>query len=98
MKLKRWLPVLLLVGSVAHAADVEQLYQRSCTFCHEQGSAGAPRRGDAEAWAQRLEKGKDQLLHNALSGYRQMPPRGLCANCSDADFTALIDYMAKPAH
>ncbi len=98
MKVKRWLPALVLLSACVHAEDPEQLYQRSCTFCHEQGAANAPRRGDSEAWAQRLEKGMDQLLVSARTGFRQMPPRGLCANCSDADFEALILYMSKPAH
>ncbi|CAN0342134.1 unnamed protein product [Chrysoparadoxa australica] len=38
----------------------------------------------------------DVLVANAKNGIRAMPPTGMCFDCSDEDFKALIEYMAKP--
>ena len=51
--------------------------------------------GDAEAWNERLEKGMDQVLANAINGVGAMPARGLCMSCSDDNLQALIDYMIE---
>jgi len=32
----------------------------------------------------------------AEAGPGAMPPTGLCADCGDADFAALIEFMASP--
>lgn len=74
---------------------VRELYLQTCHSCHESGVGGAPRTGDSAAWAPRLEKGMDTLVDNAVNGYRAMPPRGLCFDCSEAEFAALIRYMAE---
>ncbi len=76
-------------------AIVERQYNRSCAACHASGSAGAYRTGDAAAWAPVLAKGMDVLLANVRSGYRSMPPMGLCNQCSEEDFRRLIIYMAQ---
>ncbi len=73
---------------------IRETYLRSCHSCHGSGVAGAPRTGDVNAWAPRLAKGMDALVANAINGYRAMPPRGLCFDCSEAEFAALIRYMA----
>jgi cytochrome c5 len=86
-------------ASVAEAAsdfDVEATYNQSCMACHTTGAAGAPVLGDTEAWNERLEKGMDQVLANAINGIGAMPARGLCMSCSDDDLQALIDYMIEP--
>ena len=70
-------------------------YASSCAACHLAGAAGAPRSGDAEAWAARLRaKGMDGLVASVRNGLNAMPPGGLCNSCSDEDHVALISYMA----
>ncbi len=82
-------------GQGAAVANVgETTYQRYCFSCHASGAAGAPRVGDAEAWALRTEKGEDVLLASTIEGMPPgMPPRGMCLQCSDEDLAAAIDYM-----
>ena len=53
--------------------------------------------GDAEAWAPRVAKGMDALLASVNAGLNAMPPKGMCFDCTDADYTALIQYMSAPA-
>lgn len=87
---------LLLSGlAMAASASVEDTYKTSCTFCHSTGAAGAPKTGDAAAWAPRLEKGMDALVKSSREGLNAMPPKGMCNTCSDEDFKALIEYMVK---
>ncbi len=68
-------------------------YNKSCAICHGSGVANAPRFGDAAQWQPRLAKGMDVLVASVRNGLNAMPPKGMCMDCSDADYTALIDYM-----
>ena len=53
--------------------------------------------GDEAAWDPRLAKGMDALLVSVNNGLNAMPPKGMCFDCTDEDYTALIEYMSKPA-
>ena len=75
-------------------AEAPAQYGKSCAICHASGTAGAPKTGDAAAWAPRMEKGMDALLNSANNGLNAMPPKGMCFTCSNDDFKALIEYMA----
>jgi cytochrome c5 len=72
-------------------------YDKSCKVCHDAGVAGAPKTGDAAAWQPRMAKGMDVLLVSVNNGLNAMPPKGMCFDCTDADYTALIEYMSTPA-
>lgn len=87
--------VLAALSSTLFAADqaVIDRYNKSCGICHGTGVANAPKFGDAAAWQPRLAKGMDALLASVKNGLNAMPPKGMCMDCSDADYKALIDYM-----
>lgn len=71
----------------------ETVYKKSCMSCHASGAAGAPKLGDAAAWAPRVAAGMDSLMANAVKGLNAMPPKGLCMDCSDDELMAAIDYI-----
>ncbi|MBP0050071.1 cytochrome c5 family protein [Marinobacterium sp. AK62] len=71
----------------------EEVYNTKCSVCHAAGVAGAPKLGDAAAWAPRAEKGVDALLATAISGINAMPPKGTCMDCSDTELKSAIQYM-----
>jgi len=73
------------------------VYKRTCAACHGSGAANAPRLGDQAAWEPRMAQGIDRLLATSISGKGAMPPRGTCADCSDKDLKAAIDYMLVQA-
>jgi cytochrome c5 len=89
-------PMPAAVSKPAAGADpqVVAIYNRSCRSCHAQGAAQAPLTGDRAAWAPRLEQGMDVLLEHTISGYNGMPPMGMCFDCEEEDFSALIIYMS----
>ena len=35
----------------------------------------------------------DALLDHTIDGYKAMPPMGMCMDCSEEQFIALIEYM-----
>ena len=76
------------------SADQQRLWRQSCALCHVDGNGGAPRVGDYEQWASRLEKGHVVLLANTIEGFNYMPPLGYCMACEREDFSALIEFMA----
>jgi len=96
--MKKLLAVILaLTAASAFAQPDMAKYDKSCKVCHATGAAGAPMTGDAAAWAPRLAKGMDALLASVHNGFNAMPPKGMCFDCTDADYTALIEYMSAPA-
>lgn len=54
----------------------EDVYKAQCTACHGVGAAGAPKTGDAGAWAARIKTGYDALLNSALKGKGAMAAQG----------------------
>lgn len=96
--MKKWFALGLALTASAAMADVPMdKYNKSCAVCHNAGAAGAPKTGDADAWAPLMEKGMDALVQSVKNGLNAMPPKGMCFDCSDEDYAALIEYMAKPA-
>ncbi len=84
--------------ATAGGASVESNYNKSCATCHNAGVAGAPKFGDAAAWAPRVEKGMGMLYASTINGLPPaMPQKGLCFSCSDDDLRALVDYMVSAA-
>ncbi len=73
----------------------EDIYNGSCLACHATGAAGAPKLGDAAAWAPRIAAGMDSLVANATNGLNAMPPKGLCMTCSDDELKAAVEYMVN---
>jgi cytochrome c5 len=90
--------MLAAAAWTASAADqaVVDRYNKACVVCHAAGVANAPKLGSAEDWKPRLAKGVDKLVISIKNGLGAMPPRGMCADCSDADYKALIAYMSTP--
>ena len=89
--------VLLCSSAAALAGAAPEKYQRSCFACHSTGAAGAPKTGDVAAWQPRMEKGMDAMVQSVKTGLNAMPATGLCADCTDDEYKALIEYMAAPA-
>ena len=73
---------------------LRRTYESSCKNCHGVAGTGAPISGDIDAWAPRLAKGMDTLLDHSIDGFNSMPPMGMCPQCSEDDFVALIELMA----
>lgn len=86
-----------LLAAGAYAQPDMAKYDKSCKICHATGTAGAPMVHDAAAWAPRLEKGMDALVVSVNQGLNAMPPKGMCFDCTDEDYTALIEFMSSPA-
>ncbi|MGP9765184.1 c-type cytochrome [Halomonas sp. AOP13-D3-9] len=76
--------------------DGEGIYGNVCSACHESGAAGAPIRGDEEAWAERTEQGFATLLDHAINGIGAMPAKGGNPNLSDEEVEAAVAYMVEP--
>lgn len=96
--MKKLFTVVLMMSAVgAFAAPDMAKYGKSCQVCHANGAANAPKTHDADAWAPRMAKGMDVLVKSVNTGLNAMPPKGMCMDCTDEDYKALIEYMAAPA-
>ena len=90
------LSIALSAGAAFAEPDMDK-YNKSCAVCHASGAANAPKTGDAAAWESRMAKGMDTLVQSVQNGLNAMPPKGMCFDCSDEDYQAMITYMAAPA-
>jgi cytochrome c5 len=73
----------------------EDVYKVSCSACHGSDAMNAPNPGDTAEWEKRLGKGFDAVLQNAINGINAMPARGTCANCSDDEIKAAVEFLIK---
>ncbi len=72
----------------------EQVFTAQCSACHTSGAVGAPKFGDAAAWAPRIATGFESLLHSALKGKGAMTAQG-GGDFSDYEVARAVVYMAN---
>jgi cytochrome c5 len=72
----------------------EQVFTAQCTTCHTAGLVGAPKVGDAGAWAPRIKTGFDALVHSALAGKGQMGAQG-GGDFTDLEVARAVVFMAN---
>jgi cytochrome c5 len=89
-------------GTVATVASSgpksgEDVFNASCMACHSTGAGGAPKVGDAAAWADRIVKGNDVLYSSGINGLpgTSMMAKGGCMSCSDEEVQAAVDFMVE---
>lgn len=73
----------------------EEVYTAACQSCHASGAAGAPILGEADAWAERVDKGMETLVDHAINGFNAMPAKGGCGGCSDEEIEAAVEHMVE---
>ena len=75
----------------------EEIYKGICAGCHDAGSLGAPKTGDAAAWAPRLALGHAALTKTVITGKNAMPPRGGGSNLTDEEVARAVAVLANKA-
>jgi c(7)-type cytochrome triheme protein len=85
--------VMSLRAGAADLPNGKAIYDATCVACHSTGAAGAPKLGDAAAWAPRVKTGAPALYNNAIKGKGAMPAKGGNAALSEADVRAAVNYM-----
>jgi len=72
----------------------EDVFKAQCTTCHTAGVAGAPKLGDAAAWAPRIATGYAALLTSALKGKGAMGAQG-GGDFEDLEIGRAVVYMTN---
>lgn len=78
-----------------HERSGQEVTEAVCAACHAAGINGAPRIGDAKAWAPRAAQGLTSLTAHAISGIRNMPAHGGSPATSDGEIERAITYMVN---
>jgi cytochrome c5 len=93
--------VTISVISVAAAAPAartgKEIYETVCQACHTTGVSGAPKFGDATWLSLEKKEGAKELTRDAMKGKKAMPPKGGCADCTEAEIKAAVQYMIDSA-
>ncbi|WP_077529512.1 c-type cytochrome [Vreelandella utahensis] len=83
---------------MAQERSGEEIYNNYCSTCHKIGAAGAPKLDAADEWQSRVdERGREGLYENSINGFKGMPPKGTCGDCSESEMKAAVDYMLGEA-
>jgi len=94
-----WLAAGLHAGAghaaQAHEKSGKQVVDSVCVQCHGTGINGAPKIGDAKAWAKLSDQGLTALTSHALEGVRNMPPHGGNFKLTDIEIQRGITYMVN---
>lgn len=72
----------------------EAVFNAQCTACHTAGVVGAPKFGDAAAWAPRIKTGFEALLHSAIAGKGAMGAQA-GGDFDDFEIARAVVYMAN---
>ncbi|MDR0634992.1 MAG: lipoprotein [Azoarcus sp.] len=75
----------------------EEVYNGLCTTCHATGTLGAPRTGDAAAWAPRIATGYDALVLSVINGKGNMTPRAGSVDLTDTEIQRGVAWLANQA-
>jgi cytochrome c5 len=92
-------PVSTAAGAVVAVTfkDGTEVFEGACKACHGAGLAGAPKAGDAAAWAPRIAKGKATLYDHAIKGFNGqagvMPAKGGRTDLPDDLIRQAVDHM-----
>lgn len=74
----------------------EEVFKAQCTNCHTAGLVGAPKFGDAVAWAPRISTGYEALLNSAVKGKNAMGAQG-GGDFEELEIGRAVVYMANAA-
>jgi len=84
-------------GHSSTAASGQAVFETNCAKCHDSFlgrlSSGAPALGDKADWAPVVAKGVDGLTETTIAGIGEMEARGGCAECSDEEIRAAVEYL-----
>jgi cytochrome c5 len=85
----------LPAGAEGAARDGSRVFADVCSVCHAGGRDGAPKLGDAKAWAPRAQRGLASLTDTAIAGVRKMPPHGGKLEVTDLELRRAIAFMVN---
>lgn len=87
--------ILMPLYSAQATQDPEAVYNRACIACHAGQLPTAPKPGDQAAWAPRRAQGMETLVQHVTQGFKAMPPRGLCMDCSVEDHRTVLQWISE---
>jgi len=86
-------------GHSSSAPFGQEVFETSCANCHDSfvGGffSGAPAIGDKADWELLIPKGIDGLTGTTIAGIGEMAARGGCAECSDEEIRAAVEYILE---
>lgn len=88
---------LSTISTAFAARDTNELFMKFCNTCHSKAVAAmmiSPEAFQPEAWEASLKKGMPELIKNVTKGFKGMPLRGACMDCTPEEYKALIKYMS----
>ena len=73
-------------------------YTQACAECHDEGTDGAPRIWDPDAWVGRSSLWEAVLFEHAEEGFLEMSRRDTDVGISDETVSRAAEYMLEMTH
>ena len=73
----------------------EEVYERVCSACHDNGVAGAIKITDKANWISHIHHGIDHMVESVIKGKGAMPARGGVPNLTDEEIEAAVHYIVE---
>lgn len=92
--------VFVFVAAMAYAeraGSLNEIFMATCFGCHDTGMMDAPVAFGGELNDRVKASGFDAVMKNAMQGLGDMPAKGSCEDCTEAQIKALIEYMMRPS-
>jgi cytochrome c5 len=73
----------------------KKIYENHCSVCHDSGFKQAPIIGKKKVWEKIIKPGMEVTLLRTIHGYKDMPKRGACQQCTTKQLIAAVKYILK---
>lgn len=73
--------------------DGETVYLAVCSSCHSKNVPAVPQISVQSDWTERLAKGRKVLFRNSIQGYKGMPEKGLCEDCTNKEIKRAVAFI-----
>ena len=71
------------------------VYNKYCSTCHNDKLFNSASPKNSKYWQERLDQGIEVLYSRTINGYKAMPAKGGCNDCSNLDVIAAVKYLLQ---
>lgn len=72
-----------------------KVYEAYCSTCHNQALFKAAKPSNSDIWQAKLDQGIEVLYHRTIKGYKGMPAKGGCNDCTNLEVIAAVKYLLQ---
>ena len=72
-----------------------KVYNKYCSTCHNDKLFKSAHPSNSAYWQEKLSQGMDVLYSRTIKGYKAMPAKGGCVECTNLEVIAAVKYLLQ---